>query len=202
MTKGEDTPESWEAIYQNEKPGWDMGYVTPAIKHFYQEHKNSWLKPGHMIIPGCGFGHEVEFFLDQGFTVSAIDFAKTPIEVLQKKRGGNPDLRLICNDMFLIQPSELPMADYILEHTCFCAIPIRNREKYVRFIETFLKPSGVFFGLFFKFNDTSEGPPHPITDKEIYDLFAAKFDIKTLEFSEFSHEKRKGREKIFKMVKK
>ena len=202
MGKGEETPESWENIYQNEKPGWDIGYVTPAIKHFYEENCNTWLKPGHIIIPGCGFGHEVSFFLEKGFTVSAIDFAKTPIDALQKKWGNHPQLKLICNDMFALTSKDLLPADYILEHTCFCAIPIKNRPKYVDFMKRFLKPQGVFFGLFFKFNETNEGPPHPITDQEIQTLFSKDFEIQTLEYTAFSLEKRKGNEKIFKMIKK
>lgn len=202
MGKGEDTAESWENIYQNEKPGWDIGYVTPAIKEYYLEHCQTWLQPGHIIIPGCGFGHEVSFFLEHGFTVTAIDFAKTPIEALHKKHGKKSQLKLLSQDIFLLTSKEISPADYILEHTCFCAIPIRNRPKYVEFVKKFLKPKGVFFGLFYKFNDSTEGPPHPITDQEINDLFSPDFEIQHLAPSPFSLEKRKGKEKLFKMQKK
>lgn len=201
--KGEDTAESWERIYQEGKPGWDVGQVTPAIKGLYDEYKADWFKPGHMIVPGCGFGHEVEFFLKEGFQVTAIDFAPSAINALKARLAQNSNLTILEADMFTLKSDDLPMADFILEHTCFCAIPIINRNKYVSFIDQFLKPKGIFLGLFYKFNaEEGSGPPHPISDSEIISLFEKQFKIERLGVDENSHAKRKGNEKSFVMRRK
>jgi SAM-dependent methyltransferase len=69
--------------------------------------------------------------------------------------------------------------DWVVEHTCLCAIEPSERKAYVASLKSALKPGGQFLAVFFRevSNYTGDGPPHPISAEEIEQLFGQDFEV-------------------------
>jgi methyl halide transferase len=196
---GTDKAESWEAIYQAGDAGWDIKKPAPPFNSLMKT-KPTWLKTGAMAIPGCGNGHDADFFAKKGFPVTAIDFAPSAIASVKEYAKSNPLLETFEGD-FLALPDQFSNSfDYVLEHTCYCAIPQENRPSYVKAVKQILKKDGILFGLFYRFDEADDkGPPHTTSEEEIRTLFEQDFEILELSTPTNSHGKRQNRERFIAM---
>lgn len=196
---GTENPDSWESIYQAGDAGWDIGKPAPPFVELVNK-KPAWLTKGSLICFGAGGGHDSNLFAQNDFKVTAVDFAPSAIAKIDAYASTNPNLSSLNADILNI-PKELNGTfDYVLEHTCFCAIPIENRTKYVQAAKNALKENGVLFGLFYRFDPPDEkGPPYPTSEEEMKNLFEADFEIIEWETPKHSHGKRQNRERLIAM---
>ena len=84
--------------------------------------------------------------------------------------------------------------DWIVEHTCFCAIPRARRPDYVRAITAALKPGGRYLGIFYMNPSAPQGPPHGASRDEIARLFDPALQLLEEWIPAASFEGREGRE--------
>lgn len=199
---GTENPASWEAIYQAGDAGWDIGKPAPPFVKLWSG-KPSWLTPGKLICFGAGAGHDAQFFAENGFQVTAVDFAPTAISSIKKYSEKTPNLFPLQEDILSLPTSLNSSFDYVLEHTCFCALPRMNLTKYVEAAHKVLKAEGILFGLFYRFDPQDEnGPPFSTNEKEVRELFEEFFEIFLWETPKNSHGKRQNRERLVAMRKK
>jgi SAM-dependent methyltransferase len=191
---GTEDPASWEAIYQADDAGWDIGKPAPPFVDLLSE-APPWLVPGAMLVPGCGAGHDAAAFADAGFAVTAVDFAPSAVRFARAK-----GLKVVEGD-FLALPAEFAnQFDFVLEHTCFCAIPVANRPCYVVAAAQALKPGGSLIGLFYRFDPPDdEGPPFAVGEAEFRAAFDPLFEILEFRVPARSHGKRQGRERFVRL---
>lgn len=198
---GTDNPDSWEAIYQAGDAGWDIGKPAPPFVKLLKS-KPDWLTDGKIICFGAGAGHDSNFFAENGFDVTAVDFAPSAIKSIEEYAKTNSNLHALQADIVNIPNDCVEMFDYVLEHTCFCAIPIENRPKYVDSVKKVLKPGGIIFGLFYRFDEPDEkGPPYVTSEEEVKGLFEKDFEILDWQTPKQSHGKRQNRERFIAMRK-
>ena len=135
---------------------------------------------------------------------SAIDFAKEPIDRLKKKyKNSKINLDPIQKDIFDLNKKYNNKFDYIIEYTCYCAIPPEMRKKYIDVMYGLLKTKGELVGIFFPINkDLSEGgPPFGVNLEETIDNFSNKFKfIESIEHP-LSIDPRKGNEQFVRFIK-
>ena len=82
---------------------------------------------------GCGRGYDAVLFADRGFEVIGFDFAASAIvdaTCLAQERGSSA--QFLQRDIFELAAEFPSHFDYIVEHTCFCAIPVEKRNFYVK----------------------------------------------------------------------
>ncbi len=183
--------EDWQRHYDENDLGWDLGQVAPAFVWLWQEGK---LPLGKVLVPGCGRGHEVVFFAENGFDVTGVDFSKgavTHLENILKDR--NLEGQILHQDFFSLDDSHDSFYDLVIEQTFFCAISPRQRQDYVLNIKRLLKPGGMLAGLFYH-TDKEGGPPHNTTREDIEQHFADSFEILELGKTSLSAEQRKDKE--------
>lgn len=196
---GTDNPESWEAIYQAGDAGWDIGKPAPPLVDLLNN-SPSWLSTGKLICFGAGAGHDSNLFAEQGFDVTAVDFAPSAVKSIDNYAKVNKSLRSLECDILSLPTDHIGQYDYVLEHTCFCAIPVKNRIDYVSAAKAALKPNGVLFGLFYRFDTKDDkGPPYSTSEEEINKLFSNDFEIIELQTPKNSHGKRQNRERFIAM---
>jgi len=188
-----DEPKFWENIYKSQSsPGWDVGQPAPPFVALLTG--DSLPPPGKIAVLGCGKGHEVALFADHGFDVVGVDFAPSAIrDARGRLQRENLKAELLQQDIFSLPNEHQSHFDYVLEHTCFCAINPVRRSEYVQLVQTILKPTGTFISLFFA-RPPRSGPPFGTTKKEIRLLFEPAFEISTLHVATNSIERRQGRE--------
>jgi len=145
----------WEARYLKSETGWDRGGASPAAEA-WMDHLG--LTPCRLLVPGCGFGHEVVHFAEHGFDVTAIDIAPSAIRRLEEELSEkNLSAQTICGDLFNYAPDAPFHAIY--EQTCMCAIPPDQRMQYAECLHRWLAPGGQLLAMFMQ-TGKEGGPPH------------------------------------------
>lgn len=164
----------WDAQYQTNTIGWDLGKVSPPIKTYFDNVTN---KHAAILIPGCGNTYEAEYLLQKGFTnITVIDIAPTLVENLQQNFTNKSNINVVLGDFF----EHTGSYDYIIEQTFFCALPPTMRQQYVFKMHQLLKENGLLVGLLF--NRTFEvSPPFGGSKGEYQLLFKEAFYFNTVE---------------------
>lgn len=144
----------WEQRYQNEETGWDRGEASPSLHAWLQQGE---LKPGRILIPGCGRGHEAVELARRGFAVTAIDIAPSACSHLERElAAADVNGEVICGDLFEFNP--VTAFDAIYEQTCLCAITPEQRTAHEQKLHHWLRPGGMLCALFMQ-TGAEGGPP-------------------------------------------
>jgi methyl halide transferase len=94
-----------------------------------------------------------------------------------------------------LEPAFHHSFDYVLEHTCFCAIDPTLRSQYVQVVRQLLRPEGKLIALFFT-HSRDGGPPFGVTPQAILDYFAPDFDVLMFQPATDSIARRQGEEHL------
>lgn len=184
----------WNQRYLDGKTGWDIGQAAPPFVSLLQSEQRP--ASGKVAVLGCGRGFDALLFAEFGFEVIGFDFAETAIEsaVNLAQRNQN-QVQFQQRDIFDLPREFSYDFDYVVEHTCFCAILPSQRGDYVKVVKSILKPQGQLIGLFFTHNRPG-GPPFGSTPTEIQTLFATDFRILRFEPVTNSIPQRRGEEHL------
>ena len=186
------TPPFWESRYNTGNTGWDIGQPAPPFVDLMAGPDAP--PPGTMIVPGCGRGHDAIFFAQQGFKVTGVDFAHAAIEDARRAaRRAGVAVDFVERDLFTLPASYDHAFKYVLEHTCFAAIPPARRKEYARLVARLIEPDGLFIALFFTHGNPG-GPPFNTTPQEVREIFGPYFSIEKLEPPARSVPQRRGEE--------
>jgi methyl halide transferase len=184
----------WDAQYQANAIGWDLGQASPPLMRYIDAVQN---KNSRILIPGAGNAYEADYLLSKGFTsITIIDIAPTVVEVLKKKYEKNANITIILGDFF----DHIGVYDLIIEQTFFCALPPSLRQHYVYKMYQLLTVEGKLSGLLF--NRTFEkSPPFGGSLDEYQVLFKSSFEFIQLHPCENSILPRQGSELFFEFKK-
>lgn len=169
------TPDFWEERYQSGSTRWDLGQPAPPFVSLLDSADAP--QPGKMAVLGAGRGHDALLFADRGFEVIGFDFAPSAIEAAaQAAQARNLTAQFLQRDIFALASEFAHRFDYVLEHTCFCAIELEQRDAYIELVQAILRPQGEFIGLFWA-HGRPGGPPFGTTPEEILQRFSRRFEI-------------------------
>ena len=182
----------WEEIYKKDDIGWDLNGPTPTFEKIALR-----LKPGKVIILGCGRGHDAITFAKLNFEVTAVDFAPSAVSYLSNLcKEKKVKVNIIQKDIFLLGKSIKNYFDYVIEQTCYCEIDPSRRQQYETLIYRILKSSGRLIGLWYPIDKPLKdgGPPWGVSISNLKNTFKKNWRITEELFSELSVKKRKNRE--------
>lgn len=181
-------PTDWEARYRAGDTPWDRG-AAPPIAEFLRTHRVT----GAVLVPGCGTGHDVRLLAGHGARVTGLDLSPT---ALAAARSHPPaaDERYEQGDLFALPEEWTGRFGWVVEHTCFCAIPPARRHDYVTAAARVLKPGGALLAIFFLDPGVEQGPPHGATRKEIAALFDPLLPLEREWLPEHTFPEREGGE--------
>ncbi|TVQ52819.1 MAG: methyltransferase domain-containing protein [Spirulina sp. DLM2.Bin59] len=185
-------PQFWQSRYESGVPPWDLGQAAPGFQALLQ---SGTLTPrARVMVLGCGAGHDALAFAQSGFAVTGADFAPGAIAAA---RNQGQQLKItatwIESNIFDLLPEFAHQFDYVVEHTCFCALDPSWRDRYVALVQGLLKPGGELLAIFFT-HDRPGGPPFGSTPAEIRNHFAPHFKILELNPLAESPDHRQGEE--------
>ncbi len=173
-----DNPDYWENRYQENNTPWDLGQAAPAFISLF--HSDNPPEPGRATVLGCGRGYDALIFADHGFDVIGFDFSASAIEdaqIIADKVGISA--KFIQRDIFELSAEFENYFDYVIEHTCFCAIDPQRRFDYVNVVNSILKPEGEMIAVFFTHNRPG-GPPYGIAPAQIKQYMDRSFETISL----------------------
>ncbi len=192
----------WENAYQEGETPWDKGEPSPCLVHFLEENRLQ----GHVLVPGCGLGHDVRAIAATGTPerVAGLDISPTAVRLAAEIPGHGLEDYLL-GDLFDLDASLRNAFDWVWEHTCFCAIQPSERPAYVEAIHATLRPGGKLLAVFYldPYDDDHPegGPPFGASREEIRDHFAGYFDFGPDWVPERAYPGREGREWMMLMTK-
>jgi len=195
------SPGFWDECYDNNNIGWDLGAPTPIFVDWCNNLKQSSKK---ICFPGSGNGYDALYFASKGHSVTAIDFADSPIKRLQKESKNNSlNLEAIREDIFNLEEEFYNKFDYIIEYTCYCAIDPEMRMEYINIMHNLLKKGGEFVGRLFPLNKavSEGGPPFNVNLNKTIDLFSMKFKLIESVPHSLSIQPRLGNEQFVRFIK-
>lgn len=194
----------WAHRYRLGETGWDLGGPTPSLQRLLREGTFPVPPPSRVLVPGCGYGHDVLLLARAGYEVIALDFAAEPLCALQVKaqqEGVQQNIHALQKDLFETdaEAAEQPV-EAVWEYTCFCAIDPSQRQAYFERMRSWLRPTGYLVGLFFPLSMPLpiEGPPFLVEEEEVRSLAEqAGFKLVYREVPTDSHPARRGREVLY-----
>ena len=188
------TAQAWEKRYQEKGDRWNLGCPAPPFVSLLLADNAP--QPGKIAVLGCGKGHDAFFFAQSGFEVVGFDFAPSAIaEATATAKARNIAAQFLQRDIFTLNEEFAGSFDYVLEHTCFCAIDPNLRSQYIEVVKSLLRPGGKLIALFYTHN-RSGGPPFGIKPQEVLDYFAADFEPVVFEVAKDSIARRQGDEHL------
>ena len=164
----------WNTAYEVGDTPWDKGEAAPPLQEFLERRNIT----GSVLVPGCGSGHDVRLLAEQGADVLGLDIAAAAVRLAverSKVRG-----ECYAHGDFLNLSEDLRgQFDWLVEHTCLCALDPELRQDYAEAVDAALKPAGHFLAIFYRevSDYTGDGPPHPIDAEAIEDLFGVSFEV-------------------------
>jgi methyl halide transferase len=186
----------WEQLYRRGETPWEKGSPHPALIQWLNKNPLS----GSVLVPGCGFGHDVRALSAAGAEVLGLDISPFAIATARAfPRSGQESY--ILADFF--DPGAMRgKFDWIFEHTFFCAIQPERRGEYASRIKALLEPGGRFLAIFFLNPDHDEdGPPYGCHLDELDALFSPTFQLVSDRDDLPTHPGREGRELLRMLVK-
>ena len=194
MSHKENTVQFWDEMYISQNTGWDLDGPTPVFEKISKT-----ISKGKVCILGCGRGYDAVMFAENDFKVTAVDFAPEAIKSLNKlinKKKVN--LTVLQEDIFNLEEQFFEYFDYVIEQTCFCAIPPTRRLDYAHLVTNILKKNGRLIGLWLPLNKkiSEGGPPYGTSVKEVKSYFKNLWKVEIEEFPELSVASRINREKL------
>ncbi|HEY0256477.1 MAG TPA: methyltransferase domain-containing protein, partial [Candidatus Methylacidiphilales bacterium] len=167
----------WQRRYEEKDTPWDQGRPAPALVSFLRQHPII----GKVLVPGCVRGHEVrESSRQPQASVVGLDLSPAAIAqagILQASAGAKGEASFVEGDFFQQPAGWEKSFDWLVEHTCFCAIEPRQRPEYVLAAASALRSGGRIFGIFFIHPDTDSGPPFAVSREELSGLFDPHFTL-------------------------
>ncbi len=168
----------WERHYQAGSLRWDLGQAAPPFVNWLNSSEAP--RPGRAVVLGCGRGYDALLFAARGFEVVGVDFAPSAIAAAQQlAQATGSSAQFLQRDIFGLAAEWTGQFDYVVEHTCFCAIAPAKRSDYVRLVRALLRPQGELIGLFFT-HSRAGGPPFGVTPEQLRQYFEAEFEILAL----------------------
>lgn len=163
----------WEAAYANEDTPWDKGTAAPPLVEFLSKHAIT----GDVLIPGCGAGHDVRLYAEHGASVVGLDLSPSAVCKANRFEKVN-DERYVAADFLNLAEEWQSAFDWVVEHTCLCALDLANREAYASSVASALKEGGHYLAVFYRevSDYDGDGPPHPISAEQIKALFSEQFE--------------------------
>lgn len=186
----------WRDRYRKNELGWDIGYVSPAIKKYIDQLTD---KTVRILLPGAGRGYEAAYLWKCGFRQTKIcEWAPEAVQMFKTLQPQFPDSHILVEDFFKLDL----VVDLILEQTFFCAIPPAQRPDYARQCASLLSKGGTLAGLLFATPFEKPGPPFGGTKDEYLKYFTPYFHIRQMDITPYSIPARRGNELFIELIKK
>lgn len=178
----------WNNRYQTDDFPWDIGYISPPLKNYFDKLSNKELR---ILIPGAGNAHEAEYLFSQGFkNVFIVEISEEAIKNFTARNPHFPAENIFFEDFF----DHNKKYDLIVEQTFFCALDPSLREAYVKKMHELLTDGGILAGLLFHDAELKGNPPFGGTKEEYIPIFEKHFELLKFDMTCESVKPRLGRE--------
>ena len=166
----------WDERFDKGFTPWNRGAVPQNLQRYVDTMRRQ--ADGNRpvcLIPGCGHAYELDFLMNSGWQVTAIDFSPSAVATAQALFPRHA-AAILQADFFEYQPTS--HLECIYERAFFCALPPAMRKDVVAQWAALLPSGGQLIG-FFLLDDTEgaskKGPPFRTHPQEFATLMQPYF---------------------------
>lgn len=154
------------------------------------------LAPGaRVFVPLCGKSLDMLWLRDQGYEVLGVELSPVAAEAffeennlpVEKESQGkflrfqSGSLEILCGDFFDLKREHLAGVTGVYDRAALIALPEAMRARYARHLTQMLGPEAHILLISIEYPPHEmNGPPFPVMEQEIRDLFAEQFDVQLL----------------------
>ena len=162
--------EFWDFRYRTNRTPWDAGRAPVGLLQWIERNPP---RRRHILIPGCGRGHEIFSFSGAGWNTTAIDVSPAAIEKVKRRANRALAKQIYCGDFFThsFTPSQF---DVIYTRAFLNALDPARWAEFVQRVSSLLKPGGLLLGSVV-FGERGTEPPHGLAEGEDRRLFEPGF---------------------------
>ncbi len=164
--------EFWDFRYRTNRTPWDAGRAPAGLLQWIEHNPP---RRRHILIPGCGRGHEIFSFSGAGWNTTAIDVSPAAIEKVKRRANRALAKQIYCGDFFNYT-FNYPVFDVIYQRVLLNALPPERWSDYVNRMATLLKPGGFLLGSII-FGERGDEPPHGLAEGEDRLLLEPRFTL-------------------------
>lgn len=189
----------WESRYQVGDMPWEKGRAAPPLLELLEKTDSGMWGDGPILVPGCGYGHDVRALGTLGVPVVGVDLSETAVRKAREFPQVTGEIYAVAD---FLDPAWSDGGRYsaIWEHTCFCAIDPGDRGRYAESVAACLPVGGLLAGVFFlnpfDAGEDATGPPFGTTVAELDERFSSHFERIGGWVPEKAYPGREGREWI------
>lgn len=166
-------PTDWEDRYRTKDMPWEKGGPHPALVEFLRRDPVR----GRVLVPGCGFGHDVRALAATADEVIGLDISPSAVRGAKAIPAVGGETYEV-GDLFALPAKMRGAFDWVFEHTCFCAIDPERRADYVSAVAGALRPDGMLLAVFYLnpgLDPGENGPPFATSVAELDAFFGPHF---------------------------
>jgi len=161
----------WQQRYETADTPWNEGAPHPGLLDYINE---SGPFQGRILVPGCGLGHDTRGISTGENSVLGLDIAPGAIAKAQTLPETGHEEYLVA-DLFNLPPALRSSFDWVVEHTCFCAIDPSMRHAYAAAVAAALKPGAQMFAIFYLDPAVEGRPPYGVSIPDLDQFFSPYF---------------------------
>jgi len=172
--KGVAMIQRWDAAYRGQRPApWDRGQPDSTLTEAV---RSGTIKPGRVVVLGCGSGTNAVYLATKGFDVTALDVAPTALAMAQAKAAkAKVKVRWLLADV--LAPPTLEPFDVLFDRGCYHGVRRANAAGYVKTANTLAKPGALMLILAGNANEPRHYGPPRVDETDLVGDFAKTWDF-------------------------
>jgi SAM-dependent methyltransferase len=172
----------WEELYRAQAGENLPWYYAPLDPDLERALSQLGIQSGRVLDLGSGSGSQAQALAALGFDVTGSDLSLAAVEQARARAGGtSQQLQFVQDD--ILNTRLLPGFDWVFDRGCFHVFAPELRERYVQTLAALIQASGLLFLKCFSEEQPGEVGPYKFSPEQIESIFAASFDVLSIERS-------------------
>jgi cyclopropane fatty-acyl-phospholipid synthase-like methyltransferase len=174
----------WENFYAEEKVEEMPWFFEPLDHDVERAIGEEGLSKIRVLDLGSGPGTQAIALAERGFELVGTDISKSAVKgAIERTKKLGLGIEFIVDD--ILKTKLTSGFDLIIDRGCFHTLHAEEREAYLLNVSSLLKSEGYLFLKCFSHLELMDEGPYRFSPEEIRELFSDKFEIKSIEDSEF-----------------
>ncbi len=173
----DETANSWDAVYRENRGPWDIGRPQPAFRQLFEAEE---IEPP-ALDSGCGTGEHALLLAERGIAVLGVDLAPTAIAAAKAKaaaRGLSAEFEV--GDVLALDRLGRSFAT-VIDCGVFHVFDDADRARYVGSLADVVEPGGVVHLLCFSEDTPGTEGPRRVTQAELRAAFSEGWTVDRIE---------------------
>ena len=187
-------PDFWHQRWQQNQIGFHQSTPTPLLQKHWPALDVA--AGARVFVPLCGKSLDMAWLAAQGHPVLGVELSRLAVEqffaehslqpAIEESRYGTRfragDIEIVCGDAFGLDADLLASCAAVFDRAALIALPPELRLRYAGELQARLPAGcrGLLITLEYPQGER-DGPPFPVPEQEVRDLYGAAWDVDLLE---------------------